>query len=269
MAEGEPPWWVIVLAMSATAAIGLYVWRRFPRRSVERMVLLFIVLAYLPVAGFLPTQHWTADSYFYLPLVGVALGFATVVARWWIDLSGIQFIALALAVVSFVQTRTWTGAVAMFAPVAAYYSDDPRPLNRLAYSYAHENDFASAARAYVELEETFPDHQYNRGERAWAYAYRGDLGQSDALLLRCAALGDADCTGRLFVDVVTRRRNAASVPRELIAATYPVAAPSLQQRLDPAGWRAVAGWLRSAGLEDLARRAEIDATGTGAESQHP
>jgi hypothetical protein len=96
--EGDPSLWVIALASAATLAIALYAWRRLRPRSVERMGLAFVALAYLPVAGFLPTQHWTADSYFYLPLVGVTLAFATIVARPWEDLAGFQFVALALAV---------------------------------------------------------------------------------------------------------------------------------------------------------------------------
>ena len=258
-AEGVPALWMVLAVTAATVALLAWLWMRFPRRSVERMVPLFIGLAYLPVAGFLPTQHWTADSYFYLPLVGVALGFATVVARWWTDLAGFQMVALAFAIVSFVQVRTWTGAVAMFAPVAAVYPDDPRPLNRLAFAYGNEGDAVASARAYVELEETFPEHPFNRGERAWAYAFLGDLPKSDAVLRRCVELGDAECTGRLFVDVVTRRRAARSVSPQLLAATYEIAAPQLPRRLDAGGLRVVATWLRSAGLDAQAARADADA----------
>jgi hypothetical protein len=266
-AAGDPSPWAVGLASAATLAVVLYAWRRFPARSVERMALAFVALAYLPVAGFLPTQHWTADSYFYLPLVGVTIGFATIVARQWTDLSGFQLVALGLAVLSFVQTRTWSGAVAMFRPVAEHYFDDPRPLNRLAFSYAHENDQLAAARTYVELEETFPDHPFNRGERAWAYAYLGDLPRSEAVLMRCVELDDGECAARLFVDVVTRRRNPNRVSRELLAAAYPVAAPVLPRRLDAAGLRAVANWLRNAGLEELGRRAEADAAAKQAAEQ--
>ncbi|MBY0274073.1 hypothetical protein K2Z84_01935, partial [Candidatus Binatia bacterium] len=251
-AEAVPAPWLVVAVTVATIALLAWLWMRSPRRSTGRTVPLFIGLAYLPVAGFLPTQHWTADSYFYLPLVGVALGFATVVARWWRDLAGFAFVALAFAIVSFVQVRSWSGAVAMFAPVAAVYPDDPRPLNRLAFAYAHQNDFVAAARAYVELEETFPDHPYNRGERAWAYAFLGDLPRSDAVLRRCAALGDAECAARLFVDVVARRRDPRSVGPQLLAPTYEVAAPELPRRLDAEGLRTVASWLRDAGLDALA-----------------
>lgn len=258
-AEGVPAPWLVVAVTAATTGLLAWLWWRFPRRSAERVVPLFIGLAYLPVAGFLPTQHWTADSYFYLPLVGVALGFATVVVRWWTELFGFALVALAFAIVSFVQVRTWSGPVAMFAPVAAVYPDDPRPLNRLAFAYAVEGNAVASARAYVELEETFPEHPYNRGERAWAYAFLGDLPKSDAVLRRCAELGDAECTGRLFVDVVSRRRDARSVSPQVLAATYEVAAPQLPRRLDAGGLRMVAGWLRSAGLDALAVRADADA----------
>lgn len=268
-AEHDPPLATIVLATAATLALAFWVWRRFPRRSPERLALLFVGLAYLPVAGFLPTQHFTADSYFYLPLVGVALGVATIGARAWPDLTGAQFVALALALVSFVQTRTWSGAVAMFAPVASHYPDDPRPLNRLAYAYAHERRFADAAQAYVELDETFPDHPFNRGERAWAYAFLRNFRASDAVLRRCVALGDAECAARLYVDVATGQRSPRSVSRELIVATYPVAAPDLPPRLGPGGLRAVAAWLRGAGLEDLAARTERAADDAGVAAQEP
>ncbi len=268
--EADPSLWVIGLAIAATGAIVVAVWRRWPRHSVGRTALAFVALAYLPVAGVLPTQHWTADSYFYLPLVGVAIAFATIVARWWTDLAGFQLVALGLAVVSFVQARTWSGAVAMFAPVAAHYVDDPRPLNRLAFSYAHENDLGAAARTYVELEETFPDYPFNRGERAWAYAYLGDLRRSDAVLRRCIELADAECAARLFVDVVARRRSPRRVSRALVAAAYPVAAPVLPTRLDVSGLRAVGDWLRTLGLADLAAHAEADAAArAAAHEEHP
>jgi hypothetical protein len=258
-AANDPSAVVIALACAATIALVLVAWRRWPRRSVERMALAFVVLAYLPVAGFLPTQHWTADSYFYLPLVGVTIGVATIVAPHWKHLAGFQYVALALAVLSFVQTRTWSGAVAMFRPVADRYVDDPRPLNRLAYAFAHENQPAAAARAYVDLDEIFPEHPYNRGERVWAYAFLGDLGRSEQVLRRCIALDDAECAARPFLDVVGRRRRARDLDPEILAAAYPVAAPVLRTRLDTNGLRAVAVWLRRAQLDELAARADGDA----------
>jgi len=262
--EGDPSLWVIVLASAATLAIAVYAWRRLRPRSVERMALAFVALAYVPVAGFLPTQHWTADSYFYLPLVGVTLAFATIVTRAWTDLAGFQFVALALAVLSFVQIRTWSGAVAMFAPVAARYVDDPRPLNRLAYAYAHENDPMSSARAYVDLDQSFPDFPFNRGERAWAYAFLGNLEGSDAVFARCIEAGDDECAARLFVEMVARRRSPERVEPELMASAYPVAAPVLPRRIGAAGLHAVAEWLRRAGLDELGRRADADAEAAAA-----
>lgn len=259
-AAGDPSALVIALACAATLALVLYLWRRYPRRSVERMAFAFVGLAYLPVAGFLPTQHWTADSYFYLPLVGVTIGVATIVARRWKHLAGFQYVALALAVLSFVQTRTWSGAVAMFRPVADRYVEDPRPLNRLAYAYAHENQRIAAARAYVDLDETFPEHPFNRGERVWAYAFLGDLEGSNAVVRRCVALDDAPCAARLFEDVVAGRRRSRDITPELLAAAYPVAAPALAQRLNAQGLRTVAAWLRRAGLDELAERADAAAS---------
>ena len=55
------------------------------------------------------------------------------------------------------------------------------------------------------------DFPFNRGERAWAYAYLGNFGRSDAVFLRCAEVGDGECTARLFADVVSRRRSLPTV----------------------------------------------------------
>ena len=255
----DPSGVTIALACAATLALVVYAARRLAPRSPGRTALVFVALAYLPAAGFLPTQHFTADSYFYLPLVGVALAIATIVAPRWERLRGVELVALGLAVLSCTQARTWSGAVAMFGPVAAHYADDPRPLNRLAFAYAHEHNEAAAARAYVELDGAFPDFPFNRGERAWAYAYLGDLRRSDAMLARCAEMHDAECAARLFADVVARRRDPRRVSRELLATVYPVAAEALPARLDAGGLRAVAVWLERAGLEELARRADADA----------
>ena len=255
-AASDPSPAVIALACIATLALLFHVGRRHPRRSLERVPIAFVALAYLPVAGFLPTQHWTADSYFYLPLVGVAIAAATILARPWRHLAGFAYVALALAVLSFVQTRAWSGPVAMFRPVADRYVDDPRPLNRLAFAYLQENQPVAAARAYVDLDETFPDHPFNRGERAWAYALLGDLERSDEVYRRCVALGDAECASRLFFDVLGGQRRARDVSPELLAAVYPVAAPVLPRRLDSRGLRTLADWLRRAELDELAARAE-------------
>jgi hypothetical protein len=147
----------------------------------------------------------------------------------------------------------------MFQPVAEHYVDDPRPLNRLAFAYAHEGNAAAAARTYIELDQIFPDFPYNRGDRAWAYAYVGDSIGSEAVGARCVEAGDGDCAARLFMDVLSRRRNANQVTRELLAAAYPLAAPTLRERLNASGLRAVAAWLRGQELEELAQRADGDA----------
>src|SRR5436190_1722429 len=127
------------------------------------MAVVFIIVAYAPVAGVLPTWHWTADSYFYLPLIGVVFLIAGVSSRLALDrVTALWVIVPVFAFLSYQQTFTWSSGTATFGPVAAYYADDPRPLNRLAFAYLFENRPDEAAELFVKLDDLTPDFEFNR-----------------------------------------------------------------------------------------------------------
>jgi hypothetical protein len=178
--------------------VAFLAWRYGERRSIVRMGLWFVPVAYLPAAGFLATQHWTADSYFYLPMVGLTIAFAAAVVQVWRRGRLVAWpIVPVLAVLSFQQAWTWSSGSATFGPVAAHYRDDPRPLNRLAFAYLYENNPDAAAPLFVRVEEMAPDFPYNRSKRAWA-AYRlGNKELGDRVVKRCEAEHDAQCLAEL------------------------------------------------------------------------
>lgn len=256
---GDPPVWAMGLAVAAGIGAVVYIARRTAPRSLERLVFILFAVSFAPVAGILPTSHWSADSYFYLPLVWVTFALAIVVPRHWPGLTGFPMIAAALAVLSIVQTRTWSSPVATFAPVVARYPDEPRALNRLAFAYGDEQNSFMSARTFVEIEERFPDFPFNRGQRASSYYQLGDRPRADAILARCVALDDVDCAFRFWLDVLGGRRGTRDASAALVGGTYERAASKLAQASSPAALRTIAGWLREHGLDALARRAEADA----------
>lgn len=199
-ALNDPSAFVMVFAWVITAIVAVAAWRYSPRRSLLRMALLFVPIAYLPAAGFLPTWHWTADSYFYLPMVGLVIALAVTIAPVWRPAFAAAWVLVAiLAVLSYRQAWTWSSGSATFGPVAAHYPTDPRPLNRLAFAYLYENDPDAAAPLFVRVERMAPDFPYNRAHRAWA-AYRlNDRELGDRVKKKCEALGDTQCLAEIRV----------------------------------------------------------------------
>jgi hypothetical protein len=257
--SGDPPAWAMALTLLAGIALVRYALRRTAPRSIERLPFVLFAITFLPAAGVLPTAHWSADSYFYLPLVWVTLALATVVPRHWPGLTGFPIVAVGLALLSSVQARTWSGAIATFAPVVARYPDEPRALNRLAFAYAEGGNPAMAANTFIEIEERFPDFPFNRGQRASSYLQVGDRQRADAVIARCIAERDADCATRFWIDVLSGRRDSRASGSELAGGTYDLAADTLARTSTPDMLRIVAGRLRELGLGRLARRAETDA----------
>lgn len=194
----DPSPTVIAMALAVTAAVAFAAWRYTPRRSVARMAVLFIPIAYLPAAGLLPTWHWTADSYFYLPMVGVVIAVAVTLERLWRPGFAAAWVLVAiLAVLSYRQAWTWSSGPATFGPVAAHYPRDPRALNRLAFAYLYDDQPDAAAPLFVKIEQLAPDFPYNRAHRAWA-AYRlNEMELGDRVKKRCEAEGDAQCLAEI------------------------------------------------------------------------
>ena len=224
---GDPPLWRIVLILIASAAVMYWAWRRTSRGSIERMAVLFIPIAYAPVAGVLPTWHWTADSYFYLPLIGVVFLIAGVGRRLALERVTVLFVIVPLlGFLAYHQTFTWSSGTATFGPVAAYYADDPRPLNRLAFAHLYAGEPDQAAELFVKLDEMAPDFEFNRGQRAWAAYRRGESASGDAIITRCIVAGDNACLASFWNDVLSGNTNPGRVGTGALVDSYRAAAES-------------------------------------------
>ena len=76
---GDPSIAAMVAASLVAIAAGVAAWRW--GRTRERWGLAFAAIAYAPAAGLVLVKRFTADSYAYLPLAGVAIAVAAVAAR--------------------------------------------------------------------------------------------------------------------------------------------------------------------------------------------
>ena len=243
---GDPSLWRIAIVTIACLGVAWWAWRRTPSRSLERMAVLFIVAAYAPVAGVLPTWHWTADSYFYLPLIGVVFLIAGAGMRLGLDrVSALWVIVPLFAFLAYQQTFTWSSGVATFAPVAAYYSDDPRPLNRLAFAHLFANEPDQAAELFVKLDHMSPDFEFNRAQRAWAAYRRGESATGDAVIARCIVAGDNDCLVSFWNDLLSGNTNAGRVGTGALVDAYRAAA---ETRVPAQTLQAAAQILRQRGV---------------------
>lgn len=253
---GDPP----ALAMACVLAFGLaaaWLVARWTRpRSLERLGFVLFAVAFLPASGVLPTAHWSADSYFYLPLAWLTLALAVTAPHVWPGLAGFPLVVIALAVLSTSQARTWASPAATLLPVVARYPDEPRALNRLAFALGEAGDRFGSARTFTEIEERFPEYPYNRGQRASSFDVLRDRRRADQVYRLCVAGRDVDCSVHFWMELLAGRRMPRDTGSDIVGGTYEVAGSRLVETLPEQGMQRVIQLLRGRKLELLARRAE-------------
>src|SRR5205823_5362658 len=99
------------------------------------------------------------DHYLYLPMFGVALAFAAVIARLHhpLAIAGAMAIMLALIVRSFRATEFWQDSRALFTHTLAVNPRSAIAENNLLVMALDENDLDDARRRAARLEEIAPD----------------------------------------------------------------------------------------------------------------
>lgn len=264
-APGDPPAWMMVLAVAAALGLGLAVWRLCTSGESCRMArlgLLLALLAYLPASNILGIARWVADSYMYLPLVFLGLGLVSLGQQVWpARISRIApglwvALAAALALLSFVQTDSWSSSTRLWAPVARRYPDDPRPLTLLALGKLHDGDERGAARTLVELRQRFPGHDHVICDQAWAFARLGLQGEAEALLVRGVRLGRAECAQRYVLWLLAGHVSPSTARREAVRQAFEQILPEMELHVkDRRTFARAAEILGTLGLGNLAERA--------------
>jgi tetratricopeptide (TPR) repeat protein len=103
-----------LLVLTVIVAQGFGAWRN----RVFALGVAVFWLGLLPVSNFLPLYRPMADRYLYLPLAGVALMLAPMLARFRMAPWAAVLAALPLAVATFYQERIWCDDVALWTATA-------------------------------------------------------------------------------------------------------------------------------------------------------
>ena len=114
-------------------AAALFAWPR--RWRVERAATLWVLLTLMPVAGFMPLDHFVKGQYAYLPSVGFCVLAASLVRRaikaarrrWatWALGGALGAAALAFTVLTMVENRYWRDTESLFGRVMALEGQIP------------------------------------------------------------------------------------------------------------------------------------------------
>ncbi len=116
-------------ALGVTAALIMGIAFAVKKRSLAGLLGLgWLVLAYLPYSGLAGQSRFAADSYMYVPLMGLALAVLPIVAPLWDRLAvriGLTGVALLFALLSFAESTDWRdGGQTLWAEVAAHHPDN-------------------------------------------------------------------------------------------------------------------------------------------------
>lgn len=222
---GDPAIWAMFAAVAIVLGLA-YLATRAQRGSLERFGLAFAAIALAPAANVVANWRWVADSYLYLPLVGVAIAVSSFFARVWP--AHRRTVGLCLAVIAFGdlallahgQARTWSSSVALWQPVADHYPDEVQALAAVAGAYRGEGREADAVRAFVELEERFPDYSDNRDDEAWARMKLGQLDRATMLIERGINEDNPGCIRQFWQALLASPSPPPMEKRDLVANAF-------------------------------------------------
>lgn len=192
---GDPSTVHLGLGLALLLLLGFAAWRH--RASALGLGLIVFFVAYAPVAAILPNRRWVADSYLYLPLVGVVLALAAIVERRitrpvpFAVLFSLTLVLFSLG--SLVQARTYASNAALWEPVIERYPTSPAAFALYGMGLAADKRDDEAAKVFVHLAKEWPDHPGVESNQAWAFLRLGLPARARERLERGAARGDVEC----------------------------------------------------------------------------
>ncbi len=174
--------------------IGATVWTwRHDRRAFAGLALFWAF--YLPASGIDILPRFTADTYMYLPLLGLTIAASASLDRYadtrdksrrlWN--TALVSVALLLAALSFVQAARWRNPVALFDPVIAESPSAPRPYLVIAESYLRRGHPKLAADYYRRGMTPLYEHGLVSTNMLRAFEQSGSPGHAADLALRLYA----------------------------------------------------------------------------------
>ncbi|MCC7497725.1 MAG: tetratricopeptide repeat protein [Bryobacterales bacterium] len=162
-----------IFGLAALAGLAVAAWmirKRFPLASFGVLVFLLLLA---PTSSFVPIQDMLAERRTYLPMLGLLLVVADLVARWKASpqVAGVTLcaVAAALAAATYQRAAVWTSEVALWEDVTAKEPASPRAQFQLGFAYYQAGRCQEAASAY-ERAKTFTAKPQARLWVDWALA---------------------------------------------------------------------------------------------------
>lgn len=190
----DPGTLTIGLGLGLLALVVFVAWRE--RKTWIGGGLAFFLVAYAPVAAILPNRRWVADSYLYLPLVGVAIAVGVAIDRRWpkrVPAITLALPALLFALLSFTHARTYATNTNLWEGVIDRYPTRPAALALYGMGLSADGREDEAAKVFVHIAKEYPDHPGIESNQAWAFLRLGLADRAKERLERGAARGDREC----------------------------------------------------------------------------
>ena len=182
------PMAVPLLALTLTAGIIGCLWSRMARFGFA-----WIVLALLPISNIVPIYNPVADRYLYLPMAGVGLWLAALLARgWrrralrWPQAAAVAVVAVLLAALSWQRMAVWHDQLSLCNDMIKHEPEHPDAFDGLGYVLYDAGRLAESEAAFrkaISLRKNYAD--------AWAglamvREKRGDRAEADKAMTRAA-----------------------------------------------------------------------------------
>jgi len=197
---------VIVMCIVAITMVAI-------RRSPAWFGVSFALLSYIPNSGIVPLNREYADSYVYLPMIGIALATGPVVKSMFlragrtvsvnVAVAGACILIL-LAVTSFVHAGIYRDGVALWSHVYREFPDSPQVCRNLGNSYLYSKRMEpdNAMRVYEHCVKTIGKRRFFLKNMAIAAWMDRDFDKAQALFEEYRAVRPGDRTIDKYVETI-------------------------------------------------------------------
>lgn len=233
-AQAWRAWTWVAPLMFVVAGMILFGDRRRQRREMAAAGVLFVG-PLLPVLGFVSfdfQQYSTvADHYLYLPMAGVALGVAAVVARlrvaviwdrvdergWsrWAARAAAVFLIAAMTLLSAAQARTWRDTPALFGQALKANPTSWAAYDNLAAMDVDQGDYAAALKLAEQAARYGPWAGGPQITLGLARAHLGDDAGAAAAFNRAIAIEPGNAVARVNLGMLRAQQGHAAEAADL------------------------------------------------------
>jgi protein O-mannosyl-transferase len=219
----------LVGAFVIVAAIIIYFRKRIDTLTIWG--LLFFLINILPVAGFVPFGHmghsFVADHFMYLPMVGVAVVFASISqggldrlhGRSWLSeafVAALYILVCALAVLSIKQTFLWREPRHLWEATLKVTNTSAAAYNNYGTVLLNKGENQKALEYFQKAVELSPTLDVSLANMGRAYLALGDRGKAREMLQKAIAANPTNSMARITLAAMLREQGNFSESAKLM-----------------------------------------------------